>query len=102
MCPLGSDQIEMIEYIQYYKERDTKIASKGSKKSNFPGPPKRKNVCTHFVCFQISDSHTYLQSRDVYFCRFHVAGFREVIDAQESFMKSVTWSRWRHEKGEQF
>jgi hypothetical protein len=42
MCPLGSDQIEMIEYIQYYKERDTKIASKGSKKSNFPGPPKSK------------------------------------------------------------
>jgi hypothetical protein len=42
MYPVGSDQFEMIEYIQYYKERYTKIASKRSKNSNFPGPTKRK------------------------------------------------------------
>jgi hypothetical protein len=64
MYPVGSDQFEMIEYIQYYKERYTKIASKRSKNSNFPGPTKRKmyvRITVHrldeSVCFQISDSH---------------------------------------------
>lgn len=33
---------------------------------------------------------------------FTFAGFCEVNDAQESSMKSGTWSRWRHERVEHF
>ena len=78
MCPLGSDPFEIIEYIQYYKERRKKIASEKPLKSLIL---HRLNVCTHYCksfwmktsAFK-SDSHTYLQSRDVYFWRSHVYG----------------------------
>jgi hypothetical protein len=98
MYPVGSDQFEMIEYIQYYKERYTKIASKRSKNSNFPGPTKRKmyvRITVHRFGWKRLLSNlwlTHMYKLAMFISdTFTFAGFCEVIDEQESSMKSVIW-----------